>query len=171
MGQYFLVVNTAKKQFLHAHKFGDGLKLLEFGCSAGGTMTGLSVLLADGNNRGGGDLHSENPIIGSWAGDPIVISGDYADEGRFLSKEEIKDWQERFGTTRAGDDQPVMPNLYQVARETYEDISEKVLIALADDRCLRKDLLEMFVSPHGGLFKETVEKCPELKAKITAPVE
>ena len=86
MGQYYYIVNCDKKQYLHPHKFGDGLKLLEFGCSSDGTMTGLAVLLADGNGRGGGDLHSKNPIIGSWAGDRIVIAGDYADPGKFIPK-------------------------------------------------------------------------------------
>lgn len=54
MGQYYYVVNVTKRQFLHPHKFGDGLKLMEFGASGGGTMLGLAVLLADGNGRGEG---------------------------------------------------------------------------------------------------------------------
>ena len=37
-------------------RFGDGLKLLEFASSSCATMTALAILLADGNNRGGGDL-------------------------------------------------------------------------------------------------------------------
>src|ERR1700687_4252781 len=77
MGQYYCVVNLNKRQYLNPHKFGDGMKLLEFGSSGEGTMCGLAILLASGNNRGGGDLHSDHPIIGSWAGDRIVIAGDY----------------------------------------------------------------------------------------------
>jgi hypothetical protein len=57
MGQYHLVVNLDRKEFIHPHRFGDGLKLLEFGCSADGTLTGLAILLACSNGRGGGDLH------------------------------------------------------------------------------------------------------------------
>ena len=45
MGQYFLIVNLDKKEYLHPHKFGDGLKLLEFGCSSQGTLTALTLLL------------------------------------------------------------------------------------------------------------------------------
>lgn len=87
MGQYYMVVNLTKKQFISPNKFGDGLKLLEFGCSGNGTMTALSLLLASGNGRGGGDLmpHDNDQyekvmkIVGSWVGDKIAIIGDYSD--------------------------------------------------------------------------------------------
>ena len=114
MGQYYRIVNIKKKQYITPHTFGDGAKLMEFSMSASGVLAGLSILLADGNGRGGGDLHSENDIVGSWAGDNIVIAGDYADEGKF-----VKEPQQ---------------NLYQVATMEGEDISVKVLDALCDDQ-------------------------------------
>ncbi len=120
MGQYYLIVNLDKKQFLHPHRCGDGLKLLEFACSASGTLTALAILLADGNNRGGGDLRSDHPVIGSWAGDGIVVAGDYADEGKFT-----------------GD--PAR-NLYCVAHDEYQDISRQALRAMADDCYLAGEL-------------------------------
>jgi len=113
MGQYYKIVNVKKKQYITPYTFGDGSKLMEFGMSANGVLAGLAILLADGNGRGGGDLHSENPIIGSWAGDNIVITGDYADKGRFVK------------TTNQ--------NLYEVCQAEGEDISIKVLDALCDD--------------------------------------
>jgi hypothetical protein len=114
MGQYYKIVNIKKKQYISPHTFGDGAKLMEFSMSASGVMAGLSILLADGNGRGGGDLHSENDIVGSWAGDNIVIAGDYADEGKFVKE--------------------VDKNLYSVATGEGEDISIKVLDALCDDQ-------------------------------------
>jgi hypothetical protein len=85
MGQYHLIANLDKKQYLHPHRFGDGLKLMEFGCSSPGTMTALAVLLAPQSaegGRGGGDFHHDvEGIVGSWAGDRIAIVGDYAEEG------------------------------------------------------------------------------------------
>jgi hypothetical protein len=120
MGQYYLIVNIDKKQFLNPNKCGDGLKLLEFACSVEGTLTALAILLADGNNRGGGDLRSDNPIIGSWAGDRIVIAGDYADEGKFTTD-----------PTR---------NLYHVADEEYQDVSRQALRAMADDSYIRAEM-------------------------------
>ena len=86
MGQYYKIVNIKKKQYITPHTFGDGSKLMEFSMSANGVLAGLAILLADGNGRGGGDLNSDNPIVGSWAGDNIVIAGDYADEGKFVKE-------------------------------------------------------------------------------------
>ena len=114
MGQYYKIVNVKKKQYITPHTFGDGAKLMEFSMSANGVLAGLAILLADGNGRGGGDLNSENQIVGSWAGDNIVVAGDYADQGKFVK------------TT----DQ----NLYEVCTAEGEDISLKVLDALCDDR-------------------------------------
>ena len=114
MGQYYKIVNIKKKQYISPHTFGDGSKLMEFSMSANGVLAGLSILLADGNGRGGGDLNSDNPIVGSWAGDNIVITGDYADEGKF-----VKDADK---------------NLYHIASIEGEDISLKVLDALCDDQ-------------------------------------
>ena len=113
MGQYYKIVNIKKKQYISPYIFGDGSKLMEFSMSANGVLAGLAILLADGNGRGGGDLHSTNPIVGSWAGDNIVITGDYADDGKF-----VKD---------------VDKNLYSVANIEGEDVSLKVLEALFDD--------------------------------------
>jgi hypothetical protein len=83
MGQYYKIANLDKKQYLHPHRCGDGLKLMEFSLGSCGTMSALAILLADGNGRGGGDLRSDAEIIGSWSGDRITIVGDYADGDLF----------------------------------------------------------------------------------------
>lgn len=107
MGQYHYIANYDKKEYLHPHKFNDGLKLMEFGMSSPGTMLGLAVLLAascKGGARGGGDIAAwpeDKPrydsrvvkglteergqwlmdnMVGRWAGDRIAIIGDYAME-------------------------------------------------------------------------------------------
>jgi len=89
MGQYFLIVNLDKKEFIYPHTFNDGLKLLEFGCSSHGTLTALSLLLRQSNEGGGGDFNEfENcELVGSWAGDKIVIVGDYDESGLYDSAE------------------------------------------------------------------------------------
>lgn len=124
MGQYYAIVNIKKREYLNPHMFNDGVKLMEFGMSGGGTMAALAVLLADGNGRGGGDLSSNNPIVGSWAGDPIVVAGDYADAGKFLPADKS--------------DQ----NLYSVCQQEGVDISAKVLDALMEDRWFREDFIK-----------------------------
>lgn len=89
MGQYYKIVNPDKRQYLDPHKFGSGLKLLEFAGSRHGPLEALGILLAHANGRGGGDLaiytneksitDDERALIGSWAGDRIVVAGDYDD--------------------------------------------------------------------------------------------
>ena len=122
MGQYYKVVNLTKKQYLHPHAFGDGLKLLEFGSGGCGTMCALALLLSDGNGRGGGDLHTKKrePLIGSWAGDKIVVTGDYADKGHFGSGK---------------------VNLYTKA-ENFKDISKSIMALMCQDGWLKQALLK-----------------------------
>lgn len=112
MGQYHHVVNLDKRQYLHPHKLGDGLKLMEFGASGGGTMMCLAILLADANGRGGGDFHGEDALVGSWAGDRIVIVGDYGDEGNF------------YGSAAEGTSSD--ETLMSILDDQFEDISDRI---------------------------------------------
>jgi hypothetical protein len=105
MGQYHIVVNLDKKQYLKPHDFECGAKLMEFG-SGGDVMLGLALLLAFDNGRGGGDARVTSNLIGSWAGDRIVIAGDYGDEDPLHT-----------GDTR---------NLYQMAYDDFENLSSRV---------------------------------------------
>lgn len=122
--------------------FGSGSKLMEFSSDGMSIMQGLAILLSDGNGRGGGDLRSENPIVGSWAGDSIVIAGDYADEGKFIENEEL--------------------NLYQVSQR-YEDISFKVIEALCDDPWWKEQYYKLWME---NGFNDWNEEVQEFKEKI-----
>ncbi len=143
MGQYYKIVNVKKKQYITPYKFGDGAKLMEFSMSASGVLSALAILLADGNGRGGGDLNSENPIVGSWAGDNIVIAGDYADKGRFVKEPE--------------------QNLYEICQAQGEDISLKVLDALFDDGYFFDEFRKNRTGWAGDEVKQLVES--KLKEK------
>lgn len=144
MGQYYKIANLNKKEYLHPHHCGDGLKLLEFGSSGDGTMLCLAILLADGNNRGGGDLRSDNPIIGSWAGDRIVICGDYADAGKYGKLDTKK------------------TNLYSRVDEEHgwTDVSAKARDALCDDEWIA---LRELVGEIPGDTKRVKERCKRTK--------
>ena len=74
MGQYFIVANTTKKEYLHPHKFGQGLKFMEFTVDGYGLMHGLAHLLAKSSE---GVAMDDPEITGRWIGDNIVIVGDY----------------------------------------------------------------------------------------------
>jgi hypothetical protein len=148
MGQYHYVCNIDKREFLHPHKFGDGLKLMEFGPSPSGTMMGLALLLAASNGRGGGDWHAwvdgvgyhsadtygadrtldvdkataeqlSAEVPGRWAADRIAIYGDYC---------EPTDKGVDVAGTPWGDD------------KGWTDISEMVLAAMKLDYYLAQDV-------------------------------
>lgn len=80
MGQYHKVYNLDKREFIHAHQIDNGLKLMEqCGPSdAPTTSDAVWLLLANSNGRGGGDAQPD-PMIGRWAGDRLVVQGDYAE--------------------------------------------------------------------------------------------
>ena len=80
MGQYFLAVNTTKKEFLHPHKFGSGMKFQEFTNDPMSLLTGMSHLLAQSSDG----VTRDNPdITGRWIGDNVLIVGDY-DESKLF---------------------------------------------------------------------------------------
>jgi hypothetical protein len=123
---------------------------MEFGLSACGTMSALAILLADGNGRGGGDLQDEpiTGIIGRWAGDKIVIAGDYADNGRFISQKDIADLKDDDGN-------PVTLetiNLHRLADKKFKDISHDVLFALMADNYARQEIVKN--NPDSKIIKE-----------------
>ena len=91
MGQYFLVVNTTKKEYLHPHRFGEGLKFMEFTLDGFGVMHGLAHLLAQSSDG----VHMDNPeITGRWIGDHVVIVGDYDDSGIFDAAYESNEYND-----------------------------------------------------------------------------
>lgn len=87
MGQYHYTVNLDKREYLQPHKFGEGLKLWEQGWHGFGIQRALQMLLAISDGRGGGDFHLEEngfkDIAGRWAGDRIVVLGDYTEDEDF----------------------------------------------------------------------------------------
>lgn len=62
MGQYYLAVNADKKEYIHAHKMGDGLKLSEI--SQHDSPVAMAML---------------NKLAGDWKSDRVYLIGDYAD--------------------------------------------------------------------------------------------
>jgi hypothetical protein len=77
VGQYHKLYNLDKKQYVHAHRIDNGLKLMEQCGFEKSTASALWLLLAASNGRGGGDARP-HPLIGTWAGDRIAVIGDYA---------------------------------------------------------------------------------------------
>ena len=64
MSQYHELVNLDKKEYVHAHRIGNGLKLLEQVGFAKSTSTALWFMLACSNGRGEGDARNKSSIDG-----------------------------------------------------------------------------------------------------------
>lgn len=80
MGQYHITCNFTKREFLHPHDLGLGLKQLEQVGFDGSTGDILVMLLSCSNERGGGDFTNVDGLLGRWAGDQIAVVGDYAED-------------------------------------------------------------------------------------------
>lgn len=112
MGQYHAIYNKTKRE----HFSIGGAKL--WGQAQGATAAALLLLLSNSNGRGGGDLmiHADkydknhkpvfakgdkgrNSLVeslqGRWAGDEIVVQGDYAKDSdtAFITDAEFKDYK------------------------------------------------------------------------------
>lgn len=137
MGQYYMAVNTDKEEYLAPHDLDSGAKLCEL-TSGHNFGEALILLLADGNGEGGGDydeeLNVENGgIIGRWAGDGVVVTGDYADDLKFcpvdlLGPELIKK-AKAAGYTDAGVKGEKL-NLYGFAQAIFKNITPEVVACL-----------------------------------------
>ena len=144
MGQYYNAVNLDKEEMISPHSFGDGAKLLEFGLNACGMMLALAILTSDGNGRGGGDLHvtegvDDFNLVGSWAGDRIVICGDYADKKKWLSEEMIDRYLSQDGGYGHRFPEYSTPNLYSYSDKFFNDISYAIVEILIEDEYIKSD--------------------------------
>lgn len=81
MGQYFKAVNMDKKEVVCPWCINGGAKLLEWTANRYGSI--FALLLRKSDEYGGGDIHEpvyeldSNAIPGRWAGDRVVLIGDY----------------------------------------------------------------------------------------------
>lgn len=106
MGQYHILVNLDKREVVHPHGLALGLKQYEqVGCE--GSLSDAMYLLAmTSPAQGGGDFPLTD-VSGRWVGDRFAIVGDYT------ASDAIP------GFENAG-------TLYEIAGQTYEDITPKI---------------------------------------------
>lgn len=100
MGQYFLIVNLDKKEFIHPSRAGMGSKLWEIAVNNGGIFP---LLLRKSSEGGGGDIMKPFWSAGRWAGNRVVVVGDYDKSGLYdkaqkrfkdVTKRVVKDFNE-----------------------------------------------------------------------------
>ncbi len=112
MGQYYMIVNLDKREYLNPLRFGDGCKVREFGFSSYGAVSALAILLAKSTRlEGRGEFDSG--LTGAWAENRIVIIGDYDESG-----------------------------LYQRLSKEYTDISSEILQIMTDDEFSSREIRE-----------------------------
>lgn len=153
MGQYYVIANLDKKEFLDPHAFGSGVKLMEFGMDGQSVMTGMAVLLASSNGMGGGDLHMPSDtkwghVPGRWAGNRVVIAGDYDDQPESPGYKVY----ERCSTPSP------MEELANTIEPTgvFTDVSYEVLGCLLEDRGFRDSFLD--VASENATWSEYLKK-------------
>lgn len=124
MGQYFKIVNESKKQFIDICDLGENNKFGYVGQGLNGIALGR--LITSSGTDWEKDFYKEfgNPekdllYIGAWAGDKIVIAGDY-------------DLPDTNGITTSTQEEPNL-NLYSKLDEEYEDVTDKVISWLANN--------------------------------------
>lgn len=93
MGQYYVLVNKTKKQFIRPHDVDDGAKFVEV--ANGNTPGILAMLVCQSDEEGGGDGNRNLSLRGSWAGDNITLVGDYDSSGLY---QEARDSYENIST-------------------------------------------------------------------------
>ena len=77
MGQYFLLANLDKQEYVHPHHIGGLLKLWEWCANRQAGV--IPYLLRKSSETGGGDVDDPEKLLyaGRWASDRIVLIGDY----------------------------------------------------------------------------------------------
>jgi hypothetical protein len=111
MGQYHVVANIDKQEYIHPHALDIGLKQVEQLHSTPSTPHALFMLLCASNHRGGGDIRlPEGPVLGRWVGDRIVVVGDYSGAADFPESLDDVD----------GD------RLWDTVMSSYKDISSEI---------------------------------------------
>ena len=146
MVQYYVIANLDKREFLHPDAFGPGQRLMEFACDRNGVMMGLAILLASSNGMGGGDLRIQgnSPFVhipGRWAGDRIVVAGDYDDNPESPGVRIYK---------RCCDPSSPLQELAAAAdgdASVFENISYEVLGCMLEDATFREDFCEIEGNP------------------------
>lgn len=77
MGQYHVLANLDKKEYVDPSEIDDLLKMWEWDH----TNRAMQLLLCPSAGLGGGDIQdSTGELTGRWVGDRVVVLGDYADQ-------------------------------------------------------------------------------------------
>lgn len=157
MGEYFIIVNSDKRQYLSAATIGENNKRSGFLRGLHGRALALLACQSDEVRHGYG------PLAGSWSGDQIIAAGD--DNGQ----------PDAYGVPTATAERPDR-NLYQLAHEEYVDISLAAVAMLCrGDESVVENLVSQAEEGDEAVFLLIgnivfTTECLELKRAIEARV-
>lgn len=101
MGQYFRLLNLDKREYVDPWDVGGVAKLWEW--CANNQCRVIPFLLRQSSEGGGGDIQEDYSLAGHWAGDRVVLVGDYDDSKLFdiaekefmnISKQLVKEFND-----------------------------------------------------------------------------
>ncbi|KAI8349343.1 hypothetical protein B0O80DRAFT_168093 [Mortierella sp. GBAus27b] len=122
MGQYFLLLNLTKRQYIESPPGDISIKMWSILYNLWNKPF-LSVVLVDPVDAAGSG--TSNPRPGSWSGDRLVIIGDYSDDlPPFLTEAEEQELQPSDGNS---------PNLYRFARDNYANVGRLDFTSTEDE--------------------------------------
>ena len=98
MGQYYFIINVDKKQYLHAHKYDNGLKLMEWSWVGNRLSNKMAHLMKK-----------------TWKGDRVYVVGDYADLEDYEG--DSKNWHDTYA--RLVDEFGIMDGDYKSHPDSY----------------------------------------------------
>lgn len=123
MGQYHILVNLDKREYVHPHELGLGLKQYEHTGFEGSLSDAMYLLSMSSPESGGGDFPKIENVSGRWCGDRIVIVGDYTPENAIPNV-------------------PDSHTLYEIAIANYTNISDSIRSAFEKIYDIRYELDE-----------------------------
>jgi hypothetical protein len=116
MGEYFLIVNPAKRQYIDAADFDEGIK--SSGVLRGHHGRAISLLVCNFDQVFHRSIPQTLSMLGSWWGDPVIAAGDYAPPDTHGIKTSTEAEPER--------------NLHFLAESEYENISYAAMALLCE---------------------------------------
>lgn len=178
MSQQFRIINVTKRQFIDPASFGALPTLLSL-ASSRLPATALMVLMANSlgqvKHHGRDDINSTSMVPGSWAGDTIVVAGEYAvpacsgeEECRLPDASNINLYNRCVPfTERTVSEVPVSAQI--------DDITPLIIAALMDDSMLETELRDTIASSGSTNAEEALQladrirkEAEELKAGVAA---
>jgi len=140
MGQYYLLANLSKQEYIHPHRLGAPAKLVEIATNinvAGVLLAALAI----------GDRTLDHPFVGRWAGDQVIVVGDYMDwpyvshlieEGKItLPSWMVNKLKNGYIPPKEGEDADSywmrvrqaggIPTLYDIVKKHFKDISVEAI--------------------------------------------